>query len=73
VRKQLADPRIRFIHVEIYRDNDPTKGANRWVEEWGLPSEPWVFLVGPDGRIRAKFEGAVSERELEAAVRRFLT
>jgi glutathione peroxidase-family protein len=32
-----------------------------------------VFLVGRDGRIRAKFEGAVSERELEAAVRRFLT
>jgi hypothetical protein len=62
-------PRVRFIHVEIYEDNDPQKGENRWVRQWRLPSEPWVFLVGPDGRIRAKFEGAVSVRELRRAVR----
>jgi hypothetical protein len=40
---------------------------------WKLPTEPWVFLVGRNGRIEARFEGAVSERELEEAVRRFLT
>ena len=33
-------------------------------------SEPWVFLVGSDGRIQAKFEGPISVRELAAAVRR---
>jgi hypothetical protein len=64
---------VRFIHVEIYEENNPALGVNRWVQEWKLPTEPWVFLVGRDGRIEAKFEGAVSERELEAAVRRFLT
>jgi hypothetical protein len=63
---------IRFIHVEIYRDNDPRKGENRWVREWKLPSEPWTFLVGRDGRIKAKFEGSVSSRELALAIRRFL-
>jgi hypothetical protein len=63
---------IRFIHVEIYRDNDPRKGENRWVREWHLPSEPWTFLVGRDGRIKAKFEGAVSTRELGLAVRQLL-
>ncbi len=66
-------PGVRFIHVEIYEENNPALGVNRWVREWKLPTEPWVFLVGGDGRIKAKFEGAVSERELEAAVRRFLT
>jgi len=66
-------PRVRFIHVEIYEGNNPALGTNRWVREWKLPTEPWVFLVGRDGRIEAKFEGAVSERELEAAVRRFLS
>jgi hypothetical protein len=63
---------IRFIHVEIYQDNDPRKGENRWVREWHLPSEPWTFLVGRDGRIKAKFEGSISSRELEPAVRRLL-
>lgn len=71
VRRRV--PGVRFIHVEIYEENNPALGTNRWVKEWKLPTEPWVFLVGRDGRIEAKFEGAVSERELEAAVRRFLT
>lgn len=71
VRRRV--PGVEFIHVEIYKENNPALGVNRWVREWKLPTEPWVFLVGRDGRIDAKFEGAVSERELEAAVRRFLT
>jgi hypothetical protein len=60
---------VRFIHVEIYKDNDPKKGFNRWVQEWNLPTEPWVFLVDSAGVIRGKFEGAVSVVELESAVR----
>jgi hypothetical protein len=72
VRRRSEGKGIRFIHVEIYQDNDPTKGENAWVKEWGLPSEPWVFLVGPDGRIRERFEGTVSVRELDEAVRREL-
>jgi hypothetical protein len=60
---------LRFIHVEIYQDNNPTLGVNRWVKEWRLPSEPFVFLVGRDGRIKARFEGSVSVAELSAAVR----
>jgi hypothetical protein len=72
VRRRFAGRGIRFIHVEIYRDNNPAKGENRWVKEWHLPSEPWTFLVGADGRIKAKFEGALSVGELAAAVRRHL-
>jgi hypothetical protein len=69
VRKQYEARGVRFIHVEIYRDNDPTKGPNEWVTQWRLPSEPWTFLVGRDGRIKAKFEGSLSVDELAAAVR----
>jgi hypothetical protein len=72
VRGEFGGSGIRFIHVEVYRDNDPAKGLNRWMREWGLPSEPWVFLVGRDGRIKAKFEGSVSLAELRAAVTRHL-
>ena len=73
VQKRFSGSGIRFIHVEIYQDNNPAAGFNRWVKEWRLPSEPFVFLVGRDGRIKARFEGSVSTAELAAAVRADLT
>lgn len=72
VRRRFAASGVRFIHVEVYEDNDPAKGYNRWMRRWGLRSEPWTFLVGRDGRVKAKFEGSVSEAELAAAVRNTL-
>lgn len=73
VRRQYSKSRIRFIHVEIYKGNNPGNGENRWVREWNLPSEPWTFLVGRDGRIKAKFEGSLSVRELTASVQTLLS
>ena len=67
--RRFEDTDVRFIHVEIYTDNDPKKGFNQWVQEWNLPTEPWVFLVDGAGAIRGKLEGAVSVAELESAVR----
>ena len=72
VRRRHAGSGIRFIHVEVYEGNDPTQGENRWVREWKLPSEPWVFVVGGDGVVRERFEGTVSVRELDGAVQREL-
>ena len=71
-RRRFEGSGIRFIHVEIYKENDPRKGQNQWVRQWRLPSEPWTFLVGGDGRIKAKFEGSLSTGELGAAILRFL-
>jgi hypothetical protein len=42
------------------------------VKEWNLPSEPWIFLVGPDGKVRERLEGTASVRELDTAVREHL-
>lgn len=61
---------IDFIHIEIYKDNDPSKGTNRWVGEWKLRSEPFTFVVDKTGVIRTRLEGAFSPAELEAAVRK---
>jgi hypothetical protein len=69
VSTSFASSPVRFIHVEVFRDNDPAKGYNRWMRQWGLRSEPWTFLVGRDGRVKAKFEGSVSAAELTAAIR----
>jgi hypothetical protein len=70
VRQQFAPSGVGvgFVHVEVYQRNDPARGYNRWMREWGLHSEPWTFLVGRDGRIKAKFEGSVSAAELRSAV-----
>jgi hypothetical protein len=68
VRKRPASKGVRFIHVEIYRDNDPAKGVNQWVTQWRLPTEPFTFVVDGKGVIRTKLEGAFSAAELERAV-----
>ncbi len=65
-------PDVEFIHVEIYDDLQVTDFADLTVvpavEEWGLPSEPWVFVVDGGGTVSAAFEGAVGNEELTAAI-----
>jgi hypothetical protein len=68
VAKRYEDEDVRFIHLEVYEDNDPAKGFNRFMREWSLETEPWTFVVGADGKIVERFEGAVSVLELEAAI-----
>jgi hypothetical protein len=64
--------RVAFTHQEIWQDF-ASKKAFSTVDEWRLQSEPWIFLVDGQGIIRARFEGLVTERELEAALRQVLT
>jgi hypothetical protein len=72
VRRRLERRGVRFIHVEVYDRNVPARGYNRWMKQWNLHNEPWTFVVGRDGRVKAKFMGSVSAAELESAVRRVL-
>jgi hypothetical protein len=59
---------VEFIAQEIYVDNDINQGFRPQVAAWRLPTEPWTFVIDADGRIVERFEGALSVRELEAAV-----
>jgi hypothetical protein len=68
VAARYEETGTRFIHVEVYEDNDPANGFNRYLKEWKLKTEPWTFLVGADGKIGERFEGTVSTLELEAAL-----
>jgi hypothetical protein len=65
---RASNPDVEFIAQEIYVDNDINKGFRPQVGEWRLPTEPWTFVIGRDGRLVERFEGAVSVRELQAAV-----
>lgn len=65
-------PGITFIHVEVYSNLDEPSNLKvvPSVEQWGLPSEPWVFVVGPGGELVAKYEGAVAPEELTRDLRK---
>jgi hypothetical protein len=81
--KSVAGPykdHIDFIHVEPYKLRQtpnglqPDAGADGFPQavpaalDWGLPTEPWVFVVRADGTLAAKFEGAVGADELRQAM-----
>lgn len=70
LREQYGD-RANFIHVEIYKDGRPQEVVP-FVSEWGLPSEPWLFIVGADGRLVDKFEGTVTVEDAAPALERAL-
>lgn len=69
VKSERGDE-IAFVHQEIYKDNQIDKGQRAPVAAYGLPTEPWLFVVGADGRVAARFEGAFSAEELNAALDR---
>jgi hypothetical protein len=62
-------PRMTFIHVEPYQDLNNIGEVVPAVVEWGLESEPWVFVVDGEGVVRAKFEGVLGPGELRRALR----
>ncbi|MDX6623855.1 MAG: hypothetical protein QOE75_1787 [Solirubrobacterales bacterium] len=62
-----------FIHMEVWKDNDPTtKKIRPQLRAFGLPTEPWTFLIDKDGVVRDRIEGAISVSELEEAMKTIL-
>ncbi len=60
-----------FVHVEVYENIDDPQGQLVEVDaviEWGLPTEPWVFVIDAEGTVAARFEGTVGANELERAL-----
>lgn len=68
VKEAHSDEDISWIHMEIFKDNEFDKGFREQVLAWKLPTEPWLFTIGADGRVAARLEGAFGEDELEEAV-----
>jgi hypothetical protein len=75
-----AYPDLTFINVEPYRliyvegrlqpDLDANNGLQpvQAVRDWGILTEPWVYVVDATGIVRGSFEGIVTEAELRAAI-----
>ena len=67
--KQVYGDEVAFIHMEIYEDNDPSNSVRPQVSAFHLPTEPWLFAIGRDGRITAEIEGAFGVEELTRVVK----
>jgi hypothetical protein len=65
-------PGVNFVHVETFEDISARSRDELVpvpaVAEWGLPSEPWVFVIDARGMVAATFEGSASEEELNEAI-----
>lgn len=64
--------RAVFIHVEIWKDYEAQQLNDAAVEWLRMPNgdltEPWLFLIGPDGRIVDRWNSLWSEDEVAAAL-----
>lgn len=67
VHHELGD-KVTFIHNEIYKDNDINKGYRTQVKEWGLPMEPFTFVIDAKGRVVQQLQGPYDAAELRAAI-----
>jgi hypothetical protein len=68
LRAKYGD-RVEFIHQEVYEDNDPNQGLRAPLRRFNLPTEPWLFIVGKDGRITARLEGSFGLSAFERALK----
>ncbi|HXG37022.1 MAG TPA: hypothetical protein VNL15_08645 [Dehalococcoidia bacterium] len=81
--KQVLDslyPRYReqanFIHIEPYLLEQTRSGRGLApvpvMAEWGLKTEPWIFLLDRQGKVAAKYEGMAALDEVEQALQQVL-
>ena len=60
--------KVQFVHVEPFLLEEARSNgrlvAVPLLAEWGLQSEPWIFVADRDGVLAAKFEGIASLEEV---------
>ena len=60
---------VNFIHMEVFNNNNASDGYRQQMLEFGLRTEPWLFVIDRQGVVRSRLQGAFSASELESAVR----
>jgi hypothetical protein len=63
--------RADFIHLEVWEDFEAQRlnpAAATWIQTATGGNEPWVFLIGADGTIVARWDNVVDVAELESAL-----
>ncbi len=62
-----------YIHVDLYENPVEVRLGEAPIhtpllEEWGLETDEWTFVVNPDGTVAARFEAFAPRAEVEAAL-----
>ena len=66
--------RADFIHIDVYANPHEIQGdlasavRNPILDEWGITTDEWTFVVDRSGRIAARFQSFAPEEELEQAL-----
>jgi hypothetical protein len=70
--KEYAN-RARFIHIEVWKDYKAQQlndAAKEWIARGDDINEPWVFLIGSDGKVAARFDNIVTRDALVALLQK---
>lgn len=71
--KELAQryPDVNWVHIEVYEGFNESGFAPDFdhlapaVVAFGLPTEPWIFVMDEDGIVSARIEGVLAPGEIE--------
>ncbi|MQF68784.1 hypothetical protein FIM12_00400 [SAR202 cluster bacterium AD-804-J14_MRT_500m] len=65
-------PAVNFVHIEPFdlelARNEGRLVASDLVMEWGIASEPWVFVMDSNGQVVSQFEGLVTGDEIRSSL-----
>lgn len=64
--------RANFIHIEVWRDfekQEINRAAAEWMYRGDTAVEPWVFLVGADGKITGRWDNVATKGEIEPVLK----
>ncbi|HEV7862235.1 MAG TPA: hypothetical protein VGR20_06020 [Acidimicrobiia bacterium] len=65
--------KARFIHIEVWKDYKAQQlndAAREWIAKGDDVNEPWVFVIGADGKVSARFDNVVTRSELETLLQK---
>jgi hypothetical protein len=65
--RDVVGEAANFIHIEVYQDFQTLTYVPE-MAEWGLETEPYIFILDDSGRVAASLAGPVSPRELSQAL-----
>lgn len=71
-----SNGQANFVHAEVYVNDQPAtiekQVTTPTFNQWGVVSEPWLFLIDRTGVVRARFEGGFTAGQVQAALQPLL-
>ena len=65
VQKQGEASRIAQAENRPLTTEERSAGFSDAMVQWGLPTEPWLYLIDAKGVIAARYEGGITNEELD--------